>query len=111
MQGDGLYKSADAGKTWAHVGLGQHPRRSRAMRVHPTNPDLVYAAASSVMPYAESDERGVFKLDRRRRDVGEACCTRCPKSRRASTCRSTPTTPSVMFAALWESVAHAALDA
>ncbi|MBT6330406.1 MAG: glycosyl hydrolase, partial [Kordiimonadaceae bacterium] len=41
--GDGIYKSTDAGKNWQHVGLktaGQIPK----IRIHPTNPDIAYAA-------------------------------------------------------------------
>jgi len=55
MQGDGVYKSVDAGKTWKHVGLGDTQAISR-IRVHPTNPDIVYAAALG-HPYAPNAER------------------------------------------------------
>src|ERR1700719_1728216 len=41
MQGDGVYKSTDAGKTWKHVGLADTQAISR-IRVHPGNPDIVY---------------------------------------------------------------------
>src|SRR5260370_6561660 len=44
LQGDGVYKSIDAGKTWSHVGLGETQNVSR-IRIHPTNPDIVYVAA------------------------------------------------------------------
>src|SRR6266576_4219052 len=43
MQGDGVYKSSDAGKTWKHSGLADSQTVSR-LRVHPTNPAIVYAA-------------------------------------------------------------------
>src|SRR5271155_654085 len=59
MQGDGVYKSVDAGKTWKHVGLADTQAISR-IRVHPTNPDIVYAAALG-HPYAPNAERGVFR--------------------------------------------------
>ncbi len=42
--GDGLYKSLDAGKTWAHLGLTDSRQIAR-IRIHPQDPDLVYAAA------------------------------------------------------------------
>jgi photosystem II stability/assembly factor-like uncharacterized protein len=59
IQGDGVYKSADGGKTWTHTGL----RESRAIariRIHPTNPDTVYVAALGD-PYGPNRERGIFK--------------------------------------------------
>jgi photosystem II stability/assembly factor-like uncharacterized protein len=59
IQGDGVYKSGDAGRTWAHVGLARSMAISR-IRVHPTNPDIVYVAALGD-PYGPNAERGVFK--------------------------------------------------
>ncbi len=59
MPGDGVYKSADAGKTWAHVGFRNVEAISK-IRIHPTNPDIVYVAAFGLY-HGPSDERGVFK--------------------------------------------------
>ena len=42
--GDGVYKSTDAGKTWAHIGLKETQHISRIV-IHPTNPDIVLVAA------------------------------------------------------------------
>ncbi|HEY7545167.1 MAG TPA: glycosyl hydrolase, partial [Blastocatellia bacterium] len=58
-QGDGVYKSTDGGKTWRHLGLKDTQTISR-IRVHPTNPDIVYVAALG-HPYGENAERGVFR--------------------------------------------------
>ncbi|HKJ92712.1 MAG TPA: hypothetical protein VJ957_06060, partial [Longimicrobiales bacterium] len=65
MQGDGVYKSTDAGKTWTNVGLGNTQAIAR-VRVSPTDPDLVYVAALG-HPYGANAERGVF----RSRDGGQ----------------------------------------
>jgi photosystem II stability/assembly factor-like uncharacterized protein len=59
MQGDGVYKSIDAGKTWNHMGLKDTQAISK-IRIHPENPKIVYVAALG-HPYGENEERGVFK--------------------------------------------------
>jgi photosystem II stability/assembly factor-like uncharacterized protein len=59
MQGDGVYKSIDAGKTWRHIGLSDTQAIAR-IRVNPSNPDIVYVAALG-HPYAHNPERGVFR--------------------------------------------------
>ncbi|MCX6549677.1 MAG: glycosyl hydrolase, partial [Acidobacteria bacterium] len=59
MQGDGVYRSADAGKTWTHLGLSDTQAIGR-IRVHPSSPDLVYVAALG-HPYGPSAERGVYR--------------------------------------------------
>lgn len=57
--GDGVYKSTDAGKTWIHSGLRDTQNISK-VRIHPTNPDVVYVAAFGHHG-VPNDERGVFK--------------------------------------------------
>ena len=42
--GDGVYKSADGGKTWKNMGLRDTHHIGRIV-IHPTNPDVVYVAA------------------------------------------------------------------
>lgn len=58
-QGDGVYKSDDGGKKWRHLGLKETQSISR-IRIHPTNPDIVYVAALG-HPYGDNEERGVFR--------------------------------------------------
>ena len=57
--GDGIYKSEDAGKNWKRMGLEKTGRIGRVI-VHPTNPDIVYAAALG-HTYGPQQERGVYK--------------------------------------------------
>ncbi len=57
--GDGMYKSEDAGKTWKHIGL-PNSRHIPRVRIHPKNPDIVYAAVLGDL-YKSSSERGVYK--------------------------------------------------
>lgn len=57
--GDGVYKSTDGGRTWTNMGL-EHSQQVGRIRVHPTNPDVVWVAAAGPM-WASGGERGVFK--------------------------------------------------
>ena len=59
--GDGVYRSTDAGRTWTHVGLDRTRAISR-IRIHPTNPDLVYVAAQG-SPYGATEERGIYRSE------------------------------------------------
>lgn len=59
MQGDGVYKSTDAGKTWHKVGLGNTQAIAR-IRIDPKNPDIVYVVALG-HPYGPNEERGIFR--------------------------------------------------
>ena len=58
-QGDGVYKTTDGGETWRHLGLKETQAISR-IRVHPTNPNIVYVAALGHV-YGDNEQRGVFK--------------------------------------------------
>lgn len=57
--GDGIWKSTDAGKSWQHKGL-PNSRHIPRIRIHPKNPDLVYAAVLGDL-YKSSAERGVYR--------------------------------------------------
>ena len=59
LQGDGIYRSDDAGKSWRHLGLADTHAIGR-VRIHPTDPDRVYAAALG-HPFGPNPERGVFR--------------------------------------------------
>ncbi len=57
--GDGLWKTTDAGRTWTLMGLRETRHISR-VRVHPSNPDIVYVGALG-HAFGPNPERGVFK--------------------------------------------------
>ncbi|HET7113906.1 MAG TPA: hypothetical protein VFI57_09695, partial [Pyrinomonadaceae bacterium] len=57
--GRGMYKSTDAGRTWKFIGL-YNAGQIGAVRIHPTNPDIVWVAAGGDI-FKANDERGVFK--------------------------------------------------
>ncbi len=57
--GRGMYKSTDAGKTWTFSGLRDAGQIS-TIRVHPSNPDLVYVAVLG-NPFVPNKERGLYR--------------------------------------------------
>ena len=57
--GNGMYKSTDAGKTWAHIGL-DNTRQIGRILVDPRNPDVVFVAALG-HAYGANPERGVYR--------------------------------------------------
>ena len=57
--GDGIYKSTDGGDTWTNMGLEKTARIGRIV-IHPTNPNIVYAAALG-HAHGPQKERGVYR--------------------------------------------------
>ena len=57
--GRGMYKSIDGGQTWKFIGL-YNAGQIGAVRIHPTNPDIVWVAANGDV-FKSNEERGVFK--------------------------------------------------
>jgi photosystem II stability/assembly factor-like uncharacterized protein len=98
IQGDGIYKTTDAGKTWQSVGLQDTQTVSR-IRVHPSNPDIAWAAILG-HAYGPSDERGVFRT----KDGGknwERVLFRNNKTGGIDLSLD-PKNPDVIYASLWE---------
>ncbi|MFB0564400.1 MAG: WD40/YVTN/BNR-like repeat-containing protein [Candidatus Aminicenantaceae bacterium] len=57
--GDGVYKSADGGKTWENMGLKETRHISRIL-INPGDPNIVYVAAMGHL-WGSNKERGVYK--------------------------------------------------
>ncbi len=57
--GDGMYKSTDAGKTWAHLAL-RDSQMIANIAVDATNPNRLFVAALG-HPYGPNPERGIFR--------------------------------------------------
>src|SRR4030095_11671209 len=61
MQGDGIYKSTDAGETWTKMGLPDTGRIGTIV-VHPTNENIVLVCALG-RATGPQKERGVFRTE------------------------------------------------
>src|ERR1700730_5201706 len=103
IQGDGAYKSTDGGKTWAKIGLDDTQIISK-IRVHPTNPDLVYVAAFGHHA-APNAERGVFR-SKDGDKTWEKILYRDDKTGAIELVLD-PNNPQVIYAALWEAFRNA----
>jgi photosystem II stability/assembly factor-like uncharacterized protein len=57
--GDGVYKSADGGKTWTNMGLKETFQIGKVV-VHPKNPDIVYVGALGRL-WGTNPDRGLYK--------------------------------------------------
>lgn len=96
--GDGVYRSTDGGKTWAHLGLAD-TQNIATVRIHPSNPDLVYVAAFGHV-YGRNAERGIFRTT----DGGktwERILFRSEKTG-AIDLAMDPQNPRILYAAFWE---------
>ena len=95
--GDGVYKSVDAGKTWTHMGLPKAGLIGR-VRIHPTNPDIVFVAAIGNV-FGDNKERGVYRT----KDGGktwEAVLQISEKTGAVDISMDTKN-PNVIFASMW----------
>ena len=57
--GDGIYKSADGGKTWNNIGL-KNAQQIGGLAIDPTNENRLFVAALG-HPYGANEERGVYR--------------------------------------------------
>ncbi|HET9407345.1 MAG TPA: glycoside hydrolase [Candidatus Sulfotelmatobacter sp.] len=96
--GNGIYKSIDGGKTWAHLGL-RDGQQIPALAVDPRNPDHLFAAVLG-HPYGPSKERGIY----RSLDGGQNWEKVIAKDENTggSDVQIDPTNPDVVYASMWE---------
>ncbi|AXC12624.1 Glycosyl hydrolase, BNR repeat precursor [Acidisarcina polymorpha] len=97
--GDGIYRSADAGMTWQHLGLHEG-QQIPALAIDPRDPNRVYAAVLG-HPYGPNEERGIFRST----DGGATWKKILYKD--ANTGGDDivldPANPNILYASLWES--------
>jgi photosystem II stability/assembly factor-like uncharacterized protein len=100
--GWGIYKSTDAGKSWVRSGLDSTGRIARIV-VHPTNPDVVYAAAVG-RAYGPQQHRGVYRT----MDGGKTWerVLFVDENTGAYAVAMDPVNPRILYASTWEFVIH-----
>ncbi|HKZ33570.1 MAG TPA: glycosyl hydrolase [Vicinamibacteria bacterium] len=96
-QGNGIYKSTDAGQTWQHV--WKQDGQIGTLAVHPRNADVAYAAVLG-KPFGPNPERGVYRT----RDGGktwERVLFKDPDTG-ASDVALDPQNPRIVYAGFWQ---------
>src|SRR3954471_17987803 len=96
--GNGVYRSLDGGKTWAHLGLEKTEHIHRVV-LHPTDPNVAWVAALGQV-WGENPERGVFKTV----DGGKTWRRALYVDPRtgAADLVIDPSNPNKLFAAMWD---------
>jgi photosystem II stability/assembly factor-like uncharacterized protein len=96
--GDGMFKSIDGGQNWIHVGLADAQQIGRVI-IHPTNPNIVYAAVLG-HPYGANEMRGVYRT----KDGGATWekVLYIDHNTGAIQVEFDPNNPDILFADLWE---------
>jgi len=95
-QGDGIYKSADAGATWTNIGL-RETHMITAIVVDPRNPDTILVAAAG--DHWSGAERGVYKTTDGGRNW-QKVLYQDPETGVADL-EADPDNPSLLYASLW----------
>lgn len=100
--GDGVYRSTDGGRSWAHMGLAE-TRHIGEIRIHPEDPNTVYVAAFG-HAFGPNSERGVYRST----DGGETWQLILFEDERSGAIdlAMDPTNPRILFAATWEAHRH-----
>ena len=96
--GDGVWKTTDGGKTWTHLGLTATRQISR-IRLHPTNPDIVYVAAQGNV-WAPDSARGVYRSKNGGQSWEKILFRN--DSTGVSDLTMDPFNPNVLYAGLWQ---------
>lgn len=96
--GDGIYRSTDAGRTWAHLGL-RDGQQIPDLAIDPHDPNRVFAAVLG-HPYGSNPERGIY----RSLDGGKSWQRVLFKDQDTggSAVAIDPSQPQTLYAALWQ---------
>ncbi|MEM7100128.1 MAG: glycosyl hydrolase [Pseudomonadota bacterium] len=98
LQGDGVYKSIDAGRSWQHAGLNQ-TKTITTLRIHPDRTNVIYAAALGD-PFSPNSQRGIYRST----DAGDTWKKILFISERTGVIdlAMDPSNPDTLFATAWQ---------
>lgn len=96
--GYGAYKSLDGGESWTTVGLEKTERIHRII-LHPSNPEIAYAAAMGQM-WGENNDRGVYRTTDGGKSWKKVLFVNAKTG--CADLVMDPANPNKLFAAMWE---------
>ncbi len=96
--GDGVYRTADGGGTWTHMGLEKTEHIAK-VAVHPSKSDTVYVCATG-QAWSANEDRGVFRTT----DAGKTWTKvlYVDNNTGCSDLSVDPQDPSVLYAGMWD---------
>lgn len=97
VAGNGIYKSVNGGRSWQHV--WKHEGQIGTLIVHPTNPDIAYAAVFG-RAFGPDEERGIYRTT----DGGltwQRVLYKDADTGASDVCLD-PSNPKILFAGLWQ---------
>jgi photosystem II stability/assembly factor-like uncharacterized protein len=100
--GNGIYKSLDAGKTWAAMGLEKTGRIGNVI-IDPRNPDIVLACALG-HAYGPQPERGVFRTTDGGKNWEKVLFV--DENTGCSDLGMDPNNPRILYAGMWQLEIH-----
>ena len=100
FNGNGIYKSTDAGETWSYLGLGEDGIVSKIV-LHPTDAQVLFAATMG-NPYVRDEARGVYRST----DGGQNWQRVLMVSNQAgaSDLVINPANPQILYASFWDRI-------
>ena len=100
--GDGVYRSADAGRTWSNVGLRNSEHIAKIL-IDPRNSDVVYVAAQGPL-WGPGGDRGLYKTI----DGGKTwnAVLTAGENTGVSDAAFDPRNPDVIYATTWQRRRH-----
>lgn len=97
--GNGVYRSADRGETWEHIGLAGTSRISRIV-LDPKNEDRIFVAATGPL-YTPGGQRGIF-LSEDGGDTWDKVLAGDNATTGGTDVAINPVNPNIVYAAMWD---------